>query len=210
MSTSNSSQGGAIVACRVWRSRSPAYRASAAVVVGCNGTSRCLVCREHVQRPIADIDIGAVEPERLPEPEPGRGHQSDHRLVARCAQRRRERSRGRHQRPDLHWRVDLRREARTIAGQQINRGHLACRVERGQVAREAADDPQPLPPPARVRVDRQPRPHPRQLDGDPLRARPARGTPRTAQAAVRAPELEPELAADRQVIPERYAYAQSG
>ena len=157
----------------------------------------------HVQRPALQVDVCAVQAERLPEPQPGRGHQPDHRLECRRAQRRRERSRGRHQRPDLRRRVDVRGDPRAMSGQQVDGRHLARGIERGQVAREAAHDPQPLAPPVRVCVLWQPGPHHRQIDRDPLRARLLEKLDEPLEQPPVGLELEPKLAADLKVVSQR-------
>jgi hypothetical protein len=52
--------------------------------------------------------------------------------------------------------------------QQVLGGDLAVTIERGDIAGEPTDDPQPLAPMVRVRVNRQPGPHQRQLASDPF------------------------------------------
>jgi hypothetical protein len=73
-------------------------------------------------------------------------------------------------------------------------------ADRRQVAREPAHDPQPLTPPERPRVDRQPRPHQRELGRDPDRAGPLEERDELLEQPLVGGELEPEPAADPQIV----------
>ena len=111
-----------------------------------------LLARADVHHAVAKIDVLAVERERLPGAHPGDRQQPDQRLMTRGAQRRAESPGGRDQRRDLVLGVDVWRDPRAMAGQQVLGGDLAGGVDRREVAREPAHDRQPLTPAVRVRV----------------------------------------------------------
>ena len=90
-------------------------------------------------------------------------------------------------------------------GQQVGGGDLARRVERRHISGEAAHDPEPLTPPVRVSVDWQPGPHQRQLGRDPFRARLLQEVDEVLKQPLVGFELEPDTAADPQIVLERLA-----
>ena len=124
--------------------------------------------------------------------------------MARRTQPRSEFPRGRHQRDDLRVGIDVRREARAGAWPQIGGGNLAGGVERRQMAREPARDPEPLTP-IRVRARRQPCPLERQLGGDPLSARLLEELDEPFQQPAVLGHLEPEPATEPQIVSQRFA-----
>ncbi len=81
------------------------------------------------------------------------------------------------------------------------------RVDRRQVAREAAHHPQPLAPVVGARVDRLLGPHHRQLGRDSIRTRLLQEVDEVLELAAGPDELEAELAADPQVVAQHLAHA---
>ena len=159
----------------------------------------------NVQSTVAQVNVGAVKPERLARPQRARGHQPDHCLHARGAQPRRQASRGSEQRSDVLLAVEVWRDPRPAGGQQVLGRNLAVRVDRRHVPSEPADHPEPLPPPMRVSVDRELGEHHRQLGRDVRDARALQERDVLLEQVLGVLELEPELAADGQVVVQRSA-----
>jgi hypothetical protein len=152
------------------------------------------------QQPVGRVDVGAVQRERLADPQPGAGQQPDQRLDRLSAQRRPERPGGGHQRPDLVLGVDVRRRAVAACRQELEWRDLGRRVDPVQVARKAAHRAHPL---RQVGV-----PDPRRPGGPPQR-----GVDRdrrlsdavherreVGQHPALAAQLEPQRVADREVV----------
>ena len=103
-----------------------------------------------MQRAIVQIDIAAVQPERLTEPQAGGRHQPDQRPHRRRVQRRRQRPRDRHQRDDLCVGVDVWRHPLLDGGQQIVGGHLeaatACTAPSASNTQRQHAPPRTAPP----------------------------------------------------------------
>ena len=147
----------------------------------------------------------AVERERFAGAHPGDRQQPDQRLMTRGAQRWSELSCGRDQRRDLGVCVDVWRDPRAMPGQKVRGGNLAGGVDRRQISGEPARDREPLAPAAWVRVDRHPRPHQRQLGGDPLSARLLEELDEPLQQPAVLRHLEPEPTADAKIVSQRVA-----
>src|ERR1022692_3525236 len=111
---------------------------------------------------------------------------------------------GRHQRRDLRVCVDVWRDPRATRGQKILRGNLARGVDRRQMASEATRNPEPLAPAVRVRIRWHPRPRKRQLGGDPLSANLLEELDEPFKQPAVLGHLEPEPAADLQIVPEGF------
>ena len=104
----------------------------------------------HDQQSVGEVDVGAVEADRLTDPHPGDRQQPDQRAHRRRAVRRRDHPRAVHQRQDLRVGVEVRDRAPRPPRQQIGWRYLVRGVERVQVRGEAADDRQSLAMPVRV------------------------------------------------------------
>ena len=115
---------------------------------------------------VAQVDIVAVQRQRLAWAHRGDREQPDQRLMTHRPQRRRQQPGSRDQRRDLLTGVDVGRDPWPICWQQVRRRDLAVRVGHGQMAGEPARDGQPLTPIGRVRLPRQPGPLQRQVRGD--------------------------------------------
>ena len=98
-----------------------------------------LVLAMDAQHAILEIDVLALEAERLAEPQPGDSQQPDQRAVRRSPRRWLQRGGCVHQREDLGRRVDIRREALRAGGQQIPGRDLGPLVDRREMPGEPAD-----------------------------------------------------------------------
>lgn len=120
-----------------------------------------LLARADVHHAVAEIDVVAVERERLSGTHSGDGQQPDHGHVACGAQRWREPACGVDQRRDLRVCIDVWRDPWAMPGQKVGGGNLAGGVDRREIPGEPASDGEPLAPAVRMRADRHPRPHQR-------------------------------------------------
>jgi hypothetical protein len=90
------------------------------------------------QQLMALVDVVAIQPDRLAEPDPGDGHQPDQRPVRRRVQRAAQLARRVHQRGDLRGRVEVGDRAPAAGRQQPGGWQLARRVDRAQMPGELA------------------------------------------------------------------------
>ena len=102
--------------------------------------------------PLGGVQVGPVQPDCLTEPHAGRAQKADQGLVRGGVQGRAQRGRGGHQGADFCLAVQVGHGPAVAAGQQAHRGDLGGRIERLQVAGEAADHPQPGRVPGRQGV----------------------------------------------------------
>ena len=157
----------------------------------------------HVHHAVVQVDIFAVESERLGGATASDGQQPDQRLVTGCAQRRPQLSSGCHQRRDLLLGVDVGGDAGTVPGQQVAGRDLAGGIDRGQVPGETTHHREPLAPRKRMGVDGEPCPRQRQLGGDPRRLGPVEELDEPFEHAPVLGHREAEPAADAQVVIQR-------
>jgi hypothetical protein len=120
----------------------------------------------HHQQSVGEVDVVAVQADRLTDSHPGDREQPDQRAHRRCAVWRRDHPCAVHQRQNLRVGIEVRDRAPRPPRQQISARYLVRGVDRVQMGGEAADDRQPLVVPVRAGRWRAGRPLKRQLRGD--------------------------------------------
>lgn len=116
-------------------------------------------------QPPGQVDVAAAQRHRLAHAHAGCGQQAQQGPQRERAQRRSQPTRRLKQRRDLISRVDVRRRATSPRGQQPRRRDLMSRVERVQVAGEAAHGAEPEVDGDRLDPLGRARPGDRELDG---------------------------------------------
>jgi len=148
----------------------------------------------------AQVDIAPVERDRFSHSHAGAAQEAEQGLVGCSSQGRPQGSGGPHQAGDVRRRVQIGSAPLPPAGDQLQGGHLDRGVDALQVAGKAAHRAEPIRPAARGRPSGRGRPCHGSLNGN--RAGPAalEVAEEVGQQAVVALELEPEPAADGQVV----------
>ena len=147
-----------------------------------------------------EVDVVALERDRLADPHAGHGEQPEQRLVARRAQRMRQPARFCQQPADVRLGEQVGGGAPATSGEHAGRRDLGRWVDRLQVAGERPDDPEPFRPLVRINVNRQPRPTDREFGGDRGRARGLDISDELRELAPVLLELEPERATHPQIV----------
>ena len=172
------------------------------MLVGCSGTSRARsrFALRIVITPACEVDVVALERERLTDPHARHGEQPEQRLIARRAHRVAQPPRLLQQAADVLLGEQVGGGALATSGKDVRRRDLARRVDRLQIGGEATRDTQPLGPVVRVNADRQPCPLDRQLGGDRGRSGSVEVTDELAEQPLIFFELEPERATQPQIL----------
>jgi len=144
----------------------------AAQRIGCGGVQRqqpglAELGLAHGQHAADEVEVTAVEADRLTDPHPGHREQADQRLVGGHAQRKPQAGGGRDQRRDVSAGVKVRSGPARPPWDQVRGRHLRRGVDGMQVGGEAADRREPQRMPALVPAWQR-RPRQRVCGGDRL------------------------------------------
>lgn len=159
----------------------------------------------HDEKPLAVIEIVAVEADRLAHPKAARGKKSDERGEGRDAKREAEDVSCLDERCDLLVGVEVGRRPPPTLGQKIGRRHLVRGIERVQIGGKPPHDREPLAPPAGAFSFRRGRPGDGDLDRDPLLAALLDVGEKLGKELLGRLEPVPERAPQGEVVGERRA-----
>jgi hypothetical protein len=106
------------------------------------------------QHAVADIEVVAVERDRLADSHAGDHQHADQRLIRCDPMRGAQRCGGGDQGRHLLVGVEIRRRSSGATAQQVRRGHFGRRIEGVQMGREATHDAETLTGPAARRRSR--------------------------------------------------------
>jgi len=154
----------------------------------------------HGQQRVPQVEVRALQPDRLADAHPGHRQQPDQRAIGRLAQAAAQRGGGGHQRRDLPAGVQIRDRAPRPPRQRVGGRHLMAWVERVQIAGKAAHDREPERPPAAAPGGRQRRPGERVGDRHAVLPERLEMLQVLRQKLLGALELEAERATDPQIV----------